>query len=279
MYAKLTVAERLKDLRVERHLTLEQLAAQTGLSKAALGKYESDDVKDISPFSIVTLAEFYGVSTDYLMGLTEQKNHPNAELDALHLSDGMIELLKSGRINNRLLCEIAAHKDFVRLMTDMEIYVDRLASSQIDTLNTYMDTVRDEVYKRYAPNENELYFRTMELSHIHEDEYFSYMLRDDLVSILRDVREAHAKDALSAPKTSAAREFQEKVREVLAAKGSPEEKQVRAMCAALGMDYDGMTPEEFVRMIEAFQKSPLMKSAVNRRGKSRPKSKGKKGRK
>ena len=88
MYTKLSIPERLKDLRVvDKHLTLEQLAEQTGLSKSALGKYESDDYKDISPFAIATLAKFYGVSTDYLMGVSENKNHPNTELQALHLSD------------------------------------------------------------------------------------------------------------------------------------------------------------------------------------------------
>lgn len=30
-------------------------------------------------------------------------------------------------------------------MVDMEIYVDRIASMRIDTLNTYMDTVRRAV--------------------------------------------------------------------------------------------------------------------------------------
>ncbi len=73
MEPKLTIQERLKDLRVERGLTLEQLSAETGISKSALGKYEADDFKDISPFSMVALAKFYGVSTDYLLGLTEQK--------------------------------------------------------------------------------------------------------------------------------------------------------------------------------------------------------------
>ena len=59
MYVKLSIPERLKDLRVERHLTLEELAKATELSKSALGSYEADDYKDISPFSIVTLAEYY----------------------------------------------------------------------------------------------------------------------------------------------------------------------------------------------------------------------------
>ena len=127
MYAKLTIPERLKDLRVvDKHLTLEQLAEQTGLSKSALGKYETDDYKDISPFAIATLADFYGVSTDYLMGLTENKNHPNTELQSLHLSDDMVELLSSGKINNRLLCELATHPNFRRLMIDMEICIDQI---------------------------------------------------------------------------------------------------------------------------------------------------------
>ena len=48
MYVQLTMAERLKDLRViDKKLTLEQLAEQTGLSKSALGKYENEDCGDI----------------------------------------------------------------------------------------------------------------------------------------------------------------------------------------------------------------------------------------
>ena len=106
---------------MERKLTLEQLAKQTGLSKSALGKYENDDFKDISPFAIVTLAKFYGVSTDYLLGMAEQKNHPNAELNALHLNDDAIDILKEGKFNKQLLSEMICHKDFQRMMLDSEI--------------------------------------------------------------------------------------------------------------------------------------------------------------
>ena len=118
MQIKLTIQERLKDLRVERGLTLEQLAEQTGLSKSALGKYETDDFKDISPFSIVTLAKFYSVSTDYLLGMTEIKNHPDTELDALYLSDDAIEVLQAGKFNHRLLSEMLCHKAIQRMMLD-----------------------------------------------------------------------------------------------------------------------------------------------------------------
>ncbi len=133
----ITVQERLKDLRTERHLKLEELAAATKISKSALGSYENDELKEISHKNLVELAKFYGVSTDYLLCLTENRNHPGMELTELHLSDSMVELLKSGRINNRLLCEIATHEDFVTLMTDTEIYVDGVATAHFKTSTAF----------------------------------------------------------------------------------------------------------------------------------------------
>mgnify|MGYP000799461846 CR=1 FL=1 len=164
MQPKLTIQERLKDLRVERGLTLEQLSAETDISKSALGKYEADDFKDISPFSMVELAKFYGVSTDYLLGLTEQKNHPNTELNALHLSDDAITVLTTGNFNHRLLSEMICHKDFQRMMLDAEIYVDRIADMRITNMNAAMEAVRQSVIKKKGNNEEDLYLRTLELA-------------------------------------------------------------------------------------------------------------------
>ena len=125
----LSIQERLKDLRVERGLTLEQLAEQTQLSKSALGSYEADEYKDISHYALIKLAKFYGVTADYLLGLTETKNHSNADLADLRLSDDMIDLLKSGRIDTALLCELAAHPDFMKLLADIQIYVEGIAAT------------------------------------------------------------------------------------------------------------------------------------------------------
>ena len=135
----LTIQERLKDLRVERGLTLEQLAEQTHLSKSALGSYEAEDFKDISHYALIKLAKFYSVTADYLLGLSETKNHPNADLADLRVSDDMIELLKSGLVDNSLLCKLAAHPDFPRLMADLEIYVNGTAVKQVQSANAIVD--------------------------------------------------------------------------------------------------------------------------------------------
>lgn len=49
-------------------------------------------------------------------------------LKDLHLSDEMIDLLKDGKIDTALLCELATHPDFVKLLADIQIYVEGLAA-------------------------------------------------------------------------------------------------------------------------------------------------------
>ena len=180
MNIKLTLGERLKDLRVERNLKLEALAEQTGLSKSALSKYESDDVTDLSIYAVTTLAEFYGVTTDYLLGVTENKKRPDAVLSDLHLSDGAVDVLRNGKFNHRLLCELIVHKNFRRFMTDLEIYVDGYVSANIQNLNAGLEATRQMLKKKYAADENDLYMSTLKLGQIDEDEYFGRVLYDEL---------------------------------------------------------------------------------------------------
>ena len=270
MQPKLTIQERLKDLRVERGLTLEQLSAETGISKSALGKYEADDFKDISPFSMVELAKFYGVSTDYLLGLTEQKNHPNTELDALHLGDDAIEVLRTGKFNHRLLSELICHKDFQRFMLDAEIYVDRIADMRINDMNAVLGAVRQMALMKSGGDESDLHLRTLEVAQIREDEYFGSLIADDLKGILRDIRNEHRPDVMTADESSLAATVQEQLQEAMNFEGSSEEKQVRALMATIGLDYDTLTKEEFVSIVSGLKKSKYLKSPISQRGKARP---------
>ena len=270
MQPKLTIQERLKDLRVERSLTLEQLSAETGISKSALGKYEADDFKDISPFSITELAKFYNVSTDYLLGLAEQKNHPNTELDALHLGDDAIEVLRTGKFNHRLLSELICHKDFQRFMLDAEIYVDRIADMRIKDMNAVLEAVRQMALMKNGGDENDLHLRTLEVAQIREDEYFGSLIADDLKGILRDIRGEHRPDTMTADESTFVGDMQNQLQDAMNFEGSSEEKQIRAFMATIGLDYDTLTKEEFVSIISGLKKSKYLKSPISQRGKARP---------
>ena len=186
----ITVQERLKDLRTERHLKLEELAAATKISKSALGSYENDELKEISHKNLVELAKFYGVSTDYLLCLTENRNHPGMELTELHLSDSMVELLKSGRINNRLLCEIATHEDFLTLMTDsapdgsnaMKLIKDAkkamaVPGSYLDVFTALMCTQLQIRYEKLSEQERTVLKNIMKKTPAYKDSPLSRMKR------------------------------------------------------------------------------------------------------
>ena len=268
MQPKLTIQERLKDLRVERGLTLEQLSAETGISKSALGKYEADDFKDISPFSMVALAKFYGVSTDYLLGLTERKNHPSTELDALHLGDDAIEVLRTGKFNHRLLSELICHKDFQRFMLDAEIYVDRIADMRVNDMNAVLKAVRQMALMKNGGNENDLHPRTLEVAQIREDEYFGSLIADDLKGILRDIREQHRPDTMTADESSLVATVQGQLQDAMNFEGSVEEKKAKALLATLGIDYDAITMEQFVNLIEVLKLSKHLKTPISQRGKT-----------
>ena len=268
MQPKLTIQERLKDLRVERGLTLEQLSTETGISKSALGKYEADDFKDISPFSMVELAKFYGVSTDYLLGLTEQKNHPNTELDALHLGDDAIEVLRTGKFNHRLLSELICHKDFQRFMLDAEIYVDRIADMRVNDMNAVLEAVRQMALMKNGGNENDLHLRTLEVAQIREDEYFGSLIAGDLKDILRDIRSEHRPDTMTADETSLVATVQGQLQDAMNFEGSVEEKKAKALLATLGIDYDAITMEQFVNLIEVLKLSKHLKTPISQRGKT-----------
>ena len=270
MQVKLTIGERLKDLRVERKLTLEQLAAEVSISKSALGKYESDNGKDISPYSILLLADYYGVSCDYLMGRTETKNHPNTALHELHLSDASIDVLRTGKFNHRLLSELICHKDFQRFMLDAEIYVDRIADMRINDMNAVLGAVRQMALMKSGGDESDLHLRTLEVAQIREDEYFGSLIADDLKGILRDIRNEHRPDVMTADESSLAATVQEQLQEAMNFEGSSEEKKIRAYLATIGLDYDALTKEEFVSLIGILKKSKYMKNPISQRGKARP---------
>ena len=268
MQVKLTIGERLKDLRVERKLTLEQLSNEVGISKFALGKYESDNGKDISPYSILVLADYYGVSCDYLMGRTETKNHPNTALHELHLSDASIDVLRTGKFNHRLLSELICHKDFQRFMLDAEIYVDRIADMRVNDMNAVLEAVRQMALMKNGGEENDLHLRTLEVAQIREDEYFGSLIADDLKGILHDIRSEHRPDTMTADEVSFAENIQNQLRDAMNFEGSSEERQIRSFLATFGIDYDKLSKEQFVSLIEILKLSKYLKSPISQRGKT-----------
>ncbi len=62
--------QRLKELRTDKELSFEALAKATGLSSSSICRWENGQA-DIKSADLIVLAKFFGVSTDYLLGLED----------------------------------------------------------------------------------------------------------------------------------------------------------------------------------------------------------------
>lgn len=257
MHDKLTIQERIRDLRQEKKLTLEQLSEQTGLSKSALGSYESNDTKDISHYAIIRLAKFYGVTTDYLLGISEQKTVGGTSMCPDSDFTPKQGLLPPEKVNRRLLQEFISHEEFPRLLADIEIYIDNIAGMQIQNLNAWIDVVRQELIAKHNPDKDDPTLRVLDAAHINDDEYFSHLVNEDIDRIIRDLREKHRKDSTSAPEVSVVQKMKQDLDEVANFKGSRLEKQIVLYCKQLQIDYRRLTPEEFRWFIKILRKSNL----------------------
>ena len=64
--------ESLKEVRIEKNISQSQLAKDTGLSQSAISFWESGE-RLPSIQAIIILAKYYNVSSDYLLGLTDNE--------------------------------------------------------------------------------------------------------------------------------------------------------------------------------------------------------------
>ena len=67
---KIKFQERLKDLRKNWGLSQMGLSEATGISQSAIAKWELGKTEPTAS-AIVTLAEFFGETTDYLLGTSD----------------------------------------------------------------------------------------------------------------------------------------------------------------------------------------------------------------
>ena len=263
---ELSIQERLKDLRVERGLTLEQLAEKTHLSKSALGSYEGDNFKDISHYALIELAKFYEVTVDYLLGRSQTRNHPNADLADLHLSDDMIELLKSGLVDNSLLCELATHPDFPRLMADLEIYVNGVAGKQVQSANAIVDAVSATIMKQHNPGLTDPQLRQLITAHIDEDEFCRYVIQRDINGIALALRETHKDDFFSVPEDNPLKEMLETAGEIVSQDSDTEQAYLAFICKRLKLNFRKLSVEERKWLKKIAEKSDLLKNPKPQRG-------------
>lgn len=281
MKTRRTLQEKLRDLRYNNgNMKLEQLSEKTGISTTALSTYETDEIKDVPHTAIITLAKFYGVSADYLLGFSENEKKGDTSLQDLHINDAAVSLLSSDRINNRLLCELITHPSFVRLMSDLEIYIDGLAGTMIQAINAHVDVLRKKIEQEKEDVEKDKLLDMLQTSHVEDDTYFFNMINHDLDEIAKELRSAHAKDEENAPDnylSNTIRDSLQSYEKVVDKDATPKDNFMNLLMMyflkELHMREDYLSKEENDTIRNVIARSPRYKDQVRKSNKGRRKKK------
>ena len=132
-----TTAERLRDLRRERNLSQEKLAGIIGVDKSTISRIENGDTfkSDVA----LSLADYFGVSMDYLFGLSYDKSQANYDLKKLGISSAAAEKLCSEEVDADIVNMLIEHPDFGDLAVTLALYFTDVEASDARNHNTLCD--------------------------------------------------------------------------------------------------------------------------------------------
>lgn len=215
MEINITINERITDLRTMSGLSQKELADRIDVPTSTLCRIEQGKISNVSNDVLIKLANFFNVSTDYLLGLTNVKFKKNVELSELGLTNKALFALLSGSVNGALLSQIIEHPHFVTLLDTADAYFKDAHKAGIqsrnDVINLATASLKDFM-KEHSENRMEIShdIRQLNAEKIGGDEADLNKLRNIFVSILKDIKAEYG----NAPQDIEATEFQEMLAEI-----------------------------------------------------------------
>ena len=242
MYLPGTINERIGDLRTCRGLSQKKLADITGIVPSQLSRIETGAIENISSDILIKLAKVFGVSVDYILGLTTVSTPKSYDISELGLSDGAVKGLVMGTIDVQMLNRLMEHKTFPYLLHLIKAYFDNsiLAANMernaiIDMATaTIGDYIKDNPEHKKESQAGAKFLRSHKLAD-HEAEIAK--INSTFMAILRDIKK-DMEDG-NVPGAPAATEFLQAMREEIQAarqeqKPVTAEDVVKAMMSRVG---------------------------------------------
>lgn len=133
------ICQRIIDLRNGTGKSQKEVADALGITASVLSRLERGETKFISHDLIIALAEYYNVTTDYLLCVSDVRIRKNVELEELGLSNKALMLLLQGRIDTKILNQMIEHPYFPLLLDTANAYFTDAHEAGFATRNDIID--------------------------------------------------------------------------------------------------------------------------------------------
>lgn len=136
-----TLRDRIRDLCRSRSISQSTLALELGIDKSTLSRFLTEKTNKLSSEYVVMIAGYFGVSTDFLLGLTNIPARKNHDIEALGLSAEAAVNLAQDRVNQGVVCQLLESPRFAELTRQIALYQQGMLASGVAAQNQFFGSM------------------------------------------------------------------------------------------------------------------------------------------
>ena len=140
-----TVRERIQDQLKERKITQGELAAEIGMAESSLSRFLSAKTDKIGDEYIIKIADFLGVSTDFILGQTDFPERRNYDIGELGLSYKAAMALYAREVDTDVVNRILENPQFPAITRMIARYFKDSNAEGPAGLNAMWDTMQQMI--------------------------------------------------------------------------------------------------------------------------------------
>lgn len=133
------IHQRLSDLRNGTGKSQKEVADELNIQASVLSRIERGETKAVSHDLVIKFAEYYNVSTDYLLCISDIRIRRNVELKELGLTNKALLQLLQGNVNGDILSRLLEHRYFPQLLDTINSYFTEEHNAGFANRNAVID--------------------------------------------------------------------------------------------------------------------------------------------
>ena len=114
-----SIGARLEHLRARKGVSDAELAKVFGINRSTMGRILKGETEKVSSQMIIDAAQYFGVSTDFLLGLTDMPDPMNHPVESFGLTEGAAKAILSEDVNIGILNRLLENLRFCQLTQTM----------------------------------------------------------------------------------------------------------------------------------------------------------------
>ena len=141
---------RLIDLCKSRKISQSQLAGVLGVDRSALSRFLSGKTDSLSHEHVIAIANYFNVTTDFLLGETDDPGRINYDIGELGLTVKAAECLYTRKVDPVVLCKLLEHERCGELMHEIGLYLDETMAAGIAAQNQLFNSLSNLLHGHAA---------------------------------------------------------------------------------------------------------------------------------